>query len=102
MVREYLAVVTRQQLTAPGLPMATAIADIRRFQSTFEVAPDDSSVVETLLELLAASPASGKQVHDANLVATIIVNDIKRLLTCNVSDFKRFVPTIELEPLDGP
>src|SRR5579872_2451017 len=37
-VREYLAVVTRSQATAPALPMATAIADVRRFQSIFEVA----------------------------------------------------------------
>jgi predicted nucleic acid-binding protein len=34
-LREYLAAVTRPQATAAGLPMATAIADIRRFRAAF-------------------------------------------------------------------
>ncbi len=97
-LREYLAVVTRPQATAPGLPMTTAIADVRRFQALFEVAPDDGSVAGKLLELLSAYSASGKQVHDANLAATMMVNGIKRLLTGNAGDFHRFVPQIELEP----
>ena len=31
-LREYLAAVTRPQITSPALPMETAIADVRRFR----------------------------------------------------------------------
>jgi predicted nucleic acid-binding protein len=100
-LREYLAVVTRPQATASSLPMSAAIADIRRFQSLFEIAHDSDRVLEQLLDLLNAYSGAGKQVHDSNLVATMLVNGVSRLLTYNVGDFQRFVPKIEFEPLDG-
>jgi toxin-antitoxin system PIN domain toxin len=98
-LREYLAVVTRPQATAPPLPMATAIADVRRFQSSFEVADEGPAVLERLLQLLAAYPGAGKQVHDANLVAVMLVQGIRRLLTFNAADFQRFAGAIEIEAL---
>jgi predicted nucleic acid-binding protein len=101
-LREYLAVVTRPQANAPPLPMATAIADVRRFQSSFEVADEGPAVLERLLDLLATYPGAGKQVHDANLVATMLVHDIRRLLTFNATDFRRFAGAIELETLARP
>jgi predicted nucleic acid-binding protein len=52
-----------------------------------------------LLELLAAHPSAGKQVHDANIVATMQVHDVHRLLTFNTGDFRRFAGIIDLEPL---
>jgi predicted nucleic acid-binding protein len=89
----------REYLAAPSLPMAMAIADVRHFQSLFEVAPDGGPVFEQLLKLLAAYPGSGKQVHDANLVATMLVSGVNRLLTYNARDFQRFTSTIKFEPL---
>jgi predicted nucleic acid-binding protein len=82
--------------------MATAIADIRRFQSLFEVAHDDDLVVERLLQLLVDYPGSGKQVHDANLVATMLVHGVTGLLTYNAKDFQRFARLVELEPFGVP
>jgi predicted nucleic acid-binding protein len=43
-----------------------------------------------LLELLEQHAVMGKQVHDANLVLTMLQNQIDFLLTINVADFKRF------------
>ena len=51
-MREYLAVVTRPQATAPGLPMPSAIADVRRFRAVFHVAEDRASVLDRLIEIL--------------------------------------------------
>jgi predicted nucleic acid-binding protein len=100
-LHEYLAVVTRPQATAPPLTMATAIADVRRFQSSFEVANEGPAVLERLLELLAVHPGAGKQVHDTNLVAAMLAHGIRRLLTFNVADFQRFDGVIEIEALAG-
>jgi len=47
-------------------------------------------------------PTRGKQVHDANLVATMLVHGVTRLLTFNVADFRRFGAVIALEPVDTP
>lgn len=96
-LREYLAVVTRPQATAPALPMATAIQDVRRFQASFETAQEGPAVLERLLDLLAATPGAGRQVHDANLVAAMLVHGIKRLLTFNAADFHRFKDHVQVQ-----
>ncbi len=36
------------------------------------------------------SPVGGRQIHDANIVATMQVHSIQKLLTDNVADFRRF------------
>ena len=38
----------------------------------------------------------GKQAHDASLVATMMVHGVRRLLTFNGDDFKRYEPPIEI------
>jgi len=43
----------------------------------------------------------GKQVHDANIVATMLVYGIPQLLTHNPSDFARFSGLISVLPLQG-
>jgi len=98
-LREYLAAVTRPQATAAGLSMATAIADIRRFRAAFQIAEERSGVLDRLLHILATHRGSGRQVHDANIVATMLENGIRRLLTFNLPDFRRFARIIEFEPL---
>lgn len=55
--------------------------------------------MDRLVELMRSIEISGKQVHDAHIVATMQVHDIPRLLTYNVSDFKRFASLIEVVPL---
>ena len=102
-LREYLAVVTRPQATAPALPMAEAIADVRHFQAAFEIAEDVGPVVFERLPAVARYASwFGKQVHDANLVASMLASGVHRLLAFNNPDFQRFVGSIALEPLGIP
>ncbi len=98
-LREYVSVVTRPQATAPALPMATAVADVGRFRASFEIAEDSAAVLDRLLALLVVHPGAGKQVHDANLIATMLEHGVRRLLTFNAADFRRFVGAIDLVPL---
>jgi len=46
-------------------------------------------------------PLSGKQIHDANIVATMLVHHIPALLTTITEDFKRFSHLITVLPLDA-
>jgi predicted nucleic acid-binding protein len=63
------------------------------------VAEDGPTVTGSLLSLLLAVACSGKQVHDANIVATMLAQGITRLLTHNTSDFSRFHAWISVIPV---
>ena len=47
-------------------------------------------------ELCRSVAVAGRQVHDANIVATMLGHGETRLLTANRSDFRRFEPRIEV------
>jgi predicted nucleic acid-binding protein len=98
-LREYLAVMSRPgALTAP-VSMAGLVADVQAFQSQFLIAEDGPGVTNHLLTLLASVPCAGRQVHDANIVATMLTHGIQNLLTHNVTDFHRFAAYITVIPL---
>lgn len=98
-LREYLAVLTRPGATTLTSASAVAAADVAAFEQMFNVANDTSDVTAKLLALLQSVAMSGRQVHDANIVATMQAYGIPRLLTHNVSDFKRFKNWITVVPI---
>ena len=53
------------------------------------------------MELCRDVPVAGRQVHDANIVATMVAHGERRLLTFNAADFRRYGDRIELVNL-GP
>jgi hypothetical protein len=74
-LRECLATMSRPStLTAP-VAMLTLISDMQIFQSQFVIAVDGVAVTTHLLSLLTSIACSGKQVHDANIVATMLAQD---------------------------
>jgi predicted nucleic acid-binding protein len=100
-LREYLSTLTRPKTFASPQPVATVIARVRYFSTRFQVAQDDAQITERLLKLIEEISIGGKQVHDANIVATMQVYGIEQLLTHNVNDFERFSNLITLVPLLG-
>jgi predicted nucleic acid-binding protein len=101
-LREYLAVVTRAQGQLSALPMSVAIERVWYFARRFWLAEDGPQVRAQRLNLLANYAIAGKQVHDANLVATMLANAITRLLTFNVANFTRFGDIITIESGPAP
>lgn len=79
--------------------MSALIADVQSFQTQFLLAEDGPAVTGHLLNLLGSIPCAGKQVHDANIVATMLTYSIPKLLTHNVADFTRFAALISVIPL---
>jgi hypothetical protein len=63
------------------------------------VAEDDARTTAKWLSLLEQIPTAGKQVHDANILATMLTNNIYSLLAHNVTDFARFSALISVLPL---
>jgi len=98
-LREYLSALSRPQSFSPPFSAAHLITEVTAFQAKFIVAEDDARVTANLLRLLAAIPIGGKQVHDANIVATTQGYAVRRLLTHNTADFARFASLIAVEPL---
>lgn len=96
-LREYLAVVTRPQTWSVPLPRTQAIADVLELSRAFAILEDGPAVTPILLDLCRDVPEGGRQVHDANIVATLLAHGERRLLTFNDGDFIRFMPRIEIE-----
>ena len=64
--------------------------------AAFEILEDGTRVTDMLVALCQEVPLAGKQVHDANIVATMPAHGERHLLTFNASDFQRFGERIEL------
>jgi len=95
-LREYLAVVTRPQSWSRALSLAEATADTDTFIRRFAVLEDGQAVWDELMGLARSFSFGGKQVHDANIVATMLAHGETRLLTFNAADFRRFGSVIEV------
>lgn len=100
-LREYLAGMTRTGDLTGQIPLSSLVADVRYFANHFWVAEDSPQVTERLLTLMEEIPLGGKQVHDANIVATMQVYAIRQLLTNNTADFARFSQLITVLPLEA-
>lgn len=95
-LREYLSVMTRQQIWGKPLTLPQAIADTTEFLGQFTVLEDSPLVWDRFTMLSRRYAFAGRQVHDANIVATMLAHDEHRLLTFNGADFRRFAPLIEV------
>ena len=95
-VREYFNQTTRPQSFMQPMTGAQIDAQYKKLRAVFKIAHETETVIERLVELLQTYPTRGKQVHDANLVATMLVYGIDTLLTLNIDDLKRFGDKITL------
>ena len=90
-LREYLGVATRPtSRNGLGLELGDALSNCKALASRCQVLEESRSVSENFLEIVRKTKTSGKQLHDANLVATALIHDVSDILTQNVEDFRRF------------
>ena len=98
-LREYMAVMTRPGATTLTSPATVAATHVEAFENMFKVADETNAVTTRLLALVRSVAMGGKQIHDANLVATMQVYGISKLLTNNGADFARFGAAVSVIPL---
>lgn len=98
-IREYLVQLTRPGLLALPLTPSEVETQVRGLRTLFHVADETDATTDKLIELIKTFPTGGKQIHDANIVATMLVYGIDTLITQNVDDMKRFSGSITLHPL---
>jgi predicted nucleic acid-binding protein len=98
-LREYLAATTRVGIIIPDPPHEILIDAVHEFESRFKIADDHADVTAALMELVRTHKVRGKQIHDANIAATMCCHNIRYLLTNNPVDFLRYEPRITVLPL---
>jgi predicted nucleic acid-binding protein len=101
-LREYAAVLSRLMNSRNAFDAPAIVADLERFEREFRVADEDQAVSTRLKALIVSHAVKGKQMHDANVVATMQARGIRLLLTHNEQDFQRFEPLITILPLLPP
>jgi toxin-antitoxin system PIN domain toxin len=97
--REFLAVLTRGPVEGRTFSVDEALEVLGAWTASCDVLADGGTVLPELLDLVRRFGVRGKQVHDANLVATMRTHAVSRLATLNWSDFRRFDELIAQAPL---
>ena len=88
---EFWAVATRK-VAQNGLAWtpAEARAEGTRLQSSLTFLPDTGALYDEWLRLVFTYNVTGFKVHDARLVAAMLVHGVTHILTFNDDDFKRY------------
>lgn len=96
--RETLVVFTRQPVAGRTFAIEEALAVLTGWRSATNLLIENVAAVDILESLVERHPVRGKQVHDCNLVAVMLVHKVDRLLARNPIDFNRF-KEISVEPV---
>jgi predicted nucleic acid-binding protein len=96
-LREYLVVATRPvEVNGLGLVLNDALANVAAFLGRLRLLLEPESSWNRLRDLIQAYSCLGKQIHDANVVATALASGVTRLVTANAARFSRFASEIEV------
>ncbi len=63
---------------------------LQDLEKAFSLLPDSADVYREWRRLVVKYDVSGVQVHDARLVAAMIVHNVTHILTFNATDFERY------------
>lgn len=97
-VVEFWSVATRPQSgNGLGLTAEQTIAEFETLNQIFTVLPEVPLHAEWL-RLVTTYRVSGKNVHDARLVAAMVVHGVEQILTFNGADFARYAEISVLDP----
>ena len=82
-----------------GMTPSEARSELSRLRRQFDVLEEAPTILPGWELLVMQYQVSGKNAHDAHLVAAMIVHGISRILTFNVGDFRRYSNISVLDPL---
>jgi predicted nucleic acid-binding protein len=96
---EFWAVAARPTaVNGLGLPVVAADAELTRLLSIFPILYDTPTLFSEWRRLVTAHQVSGRNAHDARLVAAMAVHGLTPLLTFNTQDFARYPGVTALHP----
>ena len=101
-IREYLGVATRPAgRNGLGLSPDRALRNLDELRRVVRLVPEERPLSPTLLSLIRDHGCRGRAIHDANIVAAMLVHGIPTLVTANVSDFARYADRVEVQTLQS-
>jgi predicted nucleic acid-binding protein len=101
-VYEFWVVATRPlTVNGLGLTVSDSQAEVARFKRMFPLLPDLGGLFSEWEKIVYSGKVSGRQAHDARLVAAMHTHGLTELLTFNGSDFRRF-PGVTVLDLVAP
>ena len=80
-----------KEVNGLGLSTSEEVFQSDEFEDTFPLLPETPEIYPAWKALVSAAGVTGKQVHDARLVAICHVYGISHILTFNVRHFARLV-----------
>lgn len=90
-ISEFWNVATRPQAqNGLGFAVALAAAEVAKIEQALILLPDFPAAYAEWKRLVLAHSVMGTKVHDARLVAAMNVHGVRRILTFNINDFKRY------------
>ena len=96
---EFWAVATRPvENNGLGLSIAQAEIELISLKTLFMLLLDTPQIFPEWERIVVQHKVSGKQAHDARLVAAMSVHNLTHLLTFNTDDFKRFTAITAINP----
>jgi predicted nucleic acid-binding protein len=81
-----------------GRSVAETQAEVNRLKALFPLLLDTEAIYQEWERLVVAYGIRGINVHDARLVAAMLVHGLTHILTFNVSDFARYSEITTINP----
>ena len=82
-----------------GLTVIQTDAELLRLENLFSILPDTAEIYTEWRRLVVAYSVMGVNVHDARLVAVMLVNGLTHILTFNTRDFTRYSEITAIHPI---
>lgn len=99
-IREFCVQATNRKTLVNPLTSKEAVHRAASFPRLFQIADETSAVRKKFIELLDNYKVPSRQIHDANIAATMLAYGIDTLCTTNPKDFRRY-RDINLEDLQA-
>jgi predicted nucleic acid-binding protein len=99
---EFWTVCTRPALSRGGYGLSPEKTErkARLIERYCQLAPDSLATHEEWRRLIVVHAVMGVEVHDARLIAAMVVHGIANLMTFDANDFKRYPGITVISPAD--
>jgi predicted nucleic acid-binding protein len=96
--------VSTRPVAQNGYGLATAETDevARQIEKAFTLLPEVETIYREWRRLVVAYSISGAKVHDARIVAAMIVYGVRHILTLDGRDFERYTEIVTVHPQNVP
>ena len=81
-----------------GMTIAESEVELMRLENIFPILPDNPEIYPQWRRLVITYGVMGVNVHDARLVAVMLVHGLTHILTFNTSDFVRYTEITAVHP----